>query len=77
MTHWGRARRRVCVALTARARRLIDHHSLLTRPSVTGVQALCLFSQLHHMSDLQEGTMEREMEGTFTGTSDTANRQAA
>ncbi|WVF70282.1 hypothetical protein IAT40_005071 [Kwoniella sp. CBS 6097] len=50
-THWGRARLSACKALMDRARRLIDDHSLLRIPSVTGVQALTLYSQLSHMTD--------------------------
>ncbi|WVQ97620.1 hypothetical protein IAU59_004734 [Kwoniella sp. CBS 9459] len=50
-THWGRARISACKALMDRARRLIDDNALLRRPSVTGVQALTLYSQLSHMTD--------------------------
>lgn len=50
--HWGRARRDVCDALMRRARRLIDLHELFLKPSHAGLQALCLYAQLFHMSDL-------------------------
>ncbi|OCF37656.1 hypothetical protein I316_00783 [Kwoniella heveanensis BCC8398] len=50
-THWGRARLSACKALLDRARRMIDDHHLLRKPSVTGVQALTLYSQLSHMTD--------------------------
>lgn len=63
--HWGRARLPVCQALLARARKLIDMHGLLRVPSVTGVQALSLYSQLQHMSDTQDNLLETEMESTY------------
>ncbi|WWC86440.1 uncharacterized protein L201_001317 [Kwoniella dendrophila CBS 6074] len=50
-THWGRSRLAACKALLDRARKLIDDNGLLRRPSITGVQALTLYSQLMHMTD--------------------------
>ncbi|WWD09590.1 hypothetical protein V865_007718 [Kwoniella europaea PYCC6329] len=50
-THWGTARIGACKALLARAKRLIDEHGLFRMPSVTGVQALTLYSQLMQMTD--------------------------
>lgn len=41
----------MCVALVERARKLIDRHGILRKPSVTGAQALALFTQLQHMTD--------------------------
>ncbi|WVQ62006.1 uncharacterized protein L199_000139 [Kwoniella botswanensis] len=50
-THWGTARIGACKALLTRAKRLIDEHGLFRMPSVTGVQALTLYSQLMQMTD--------------------------
>jgi len=49
--HWGRARLNVCNALLARARRMIDENGLLRCPSITGLQALTLYTQMLHMTD--------------------------
>ncbi|WRT64319.1 uncharacterized protein IL334_001251 [Kwoniella shivajii] len=50
-THWGRARLAACKALLDRAKRLIDENGIYRQPSITGVQALTLYSQLMHMTD--------------------------
>lgn len=49
--HWGRARVPVCNALLKRAGRLLDEYGLWYKPSLTGLQALCLYNQMMHMSD--------------------------
>jgi len=65
-SYWGRARLKVCAALMERARRLIDTHHILIKPSITGLQALCMYNQLLHMSDMQPQGDERFMEGKLT-----------
>ncbi|BEI81132.1 hypothetical protein CcaverHIS002_0202920 [Cutaneotrichosporon cavernicola] len=64
-SHYGQKRLRVCFALVERARKLIDQHGILRKPSLTGVQALALFTQLQHMTDhnpeAPEHLMESEM----------------
>ncbi|WWD17713.1 hypothetical protein CI109_102154 [Kwoniella shandongensis] len=52
--YWGRARTTVCRALTDRARRLIDTNGILRQPSITGVQALTLFTQLNRETDSKD-----------------------
>ena len=43
---WGLQRLTVCRALTARAARLIDYNGLYRRPTITGIQALLMYSML-------------------------------
>ncbi|WVR06037.1 hypothetical protein IAU60_003065 [Kwoniella sp. DSM 27419] len=50
-THWGRARLSACKALMERARRLLDENGIFRKPSITGVQAMTLYSQMMHMTD--------------------------
>ncbi|KAK8866084.1 hypothetical protein IAR55_001235 [Kwoniella newhampshirensis] len=52
--HWGRARTTVCRALVNRARQLIDANGILRQPSITGVQALTLYTQMMHMTDQKD-----------------------
>lgn len=59
---WGKARLKACRALLDRARQLIDMHGLLRRPSMTGLQAVALFTQLQHMSDNLDNNDIVEME---------------
>ncbi|ORY29363.1 hypothetical protein BCR39DRAFT_175406 [Naematelia encephala] len=60
--HWGRARLKACIALVERARRLIDIHGILRKPTVTGIQALVLFTHLQHMSDSKDHAEDQWME---------------
>ncbi|GMK56534.1 hypothetical protein CspeluHIS016_0303740 [Cutaneotrichosporon spelunceum] len=64
-SRYGQQRLRVCSALVERARKLIDQHGILRKPSLTGAQALALFTQLQHMTDhnpeAPEHLMETEM----------------
>ncbi|BEI88931.1 uncharacterized protein CcaverHIS019_0202930 [Cutaneotrichosporon cavernicola] len=61
-SHYGQKRLRVCFALVERARKLIDQHGILRKPSLTGVQALALFTQLQHMTDHNPEAPEHLME---------------
>ncbi|KAL7419256.1 hypothetical protein Q5752_006093 [Cryptotrichosporon argae] len=60
--HWGRARENVCHALLLRARKLMDLHGVLRKPSVTGVQALTVYSHLLHMTSMRMDATEYAME---------------
>lgn len=50
------------MALVNRVRKLIDLHGILRKPSIEGVQALILFTQLQHMTDVDADTVENSME---------------
>ncbi|KAK4685788.1 hypothetical protein P7C73_g4351, partial [Tremellales sp. Uapishka_1] len=64
--HWGRARLPICIAMRDRARNLIDKHALFRKPSIAGIQALMLYSQLGHMSD--HASLSDHMEATMVHT---------
>ncbi|KLT40359.1 hypothetical protein CC85DRAFT_287582 [Cutaneotrichosporon oleaginosum] len=65
---YGQKRLRVCFALVERARKLIDEHGILRKPSLTGVQALALFTQLQHMTDHNPDAPEHLMESEMLHT---------
>lgn len=52
--HWGRARLPVCHALLDRARKIMDYHGILRKPTMAGIQAISLFTQLQHMADAMD-----------------------